>query len=409
MTTQTKPEVRAEFIVLIALMIALVALSIDAMLPALDVIAADFGVTQQNERQFVITSFFFGLTIGTLFYGPVSDSTGRKPAIYVGLALYVVGCLMCYWATSFSMLLAGRFISGMGAAGPRIVGLAMVRDGLAGAAMARVMSFTMSVFMIVPILAPSMGQLVLLYSSWHTIFLAFVVMAAIAFLLLAFRQEETLPPERRVALSFQAQASSAREFFHEPVAWAYTLTSGFLFASFIAYLGSSQQIFVDIYGQGRMFVFWFALLACGIAIAMLLNARLVMRLGMRTLSKYAMRACFGLSVVYLLAVYAFDGIPPLWLTASWLFLTMFCSGCIFGNITAMAMEPVGRIAGMAAALNGTLSSLIAVVVGGLAGLAFDGSMRSLGVTFFVTLALTIATAEYAEWRRSRSSGEKSSP
>lgn len=402
------PGTRGEFIVLIALLTALVALSIDAMLPALDAIAADFAIAEANQRQFVITSFFFGLTVGTLFYGPVSDATGRKPAIFAGLALYIAGGLLCYWADTYSVLLAGRFLSGLGAAGPRIVGLAMVRDGLSGAAMARVMSFVMSVFMIVPILAPSLGQLVLFYASWHAIFLSFIAIAAIAVLLLAFRQEETLPREKRSSLSVGTQARAAREFFATPVAWGYTLSSGFLFAAFIAYLGSSQQVFVDIYGQGKLFALWFALLAGGIALAMLLNARLVMQLGMRKLSKVAMRACFALAAVFAVLTLAWGGTPPLWVTALWLFLTFFCCGCVFGNLTAMAMEPVGRIAGMAATLNGTISSLIAVVLGGLAGQAFDGTMYSLAATFLACTLLTIVAAEFAEWSRRRG-GEKPSP
>ncbi len=407
MTTVAPPS-RLEFILLIALLTALVAMSIDTMLPALDVIAADFGVTEANQRQFVITSFFFGLTVGTLFYGPISDSTGRKPAIYVGLALYAVGCIMCFAATSFSMLLAGRLISGLGAAGPRVVGLAMVRDGLSGAAMARVMSFVMSVFMLVPIVAPSIGQVVLLYASWHVIFVGFLAMAAIAAAILFFRQEETLPPARRVALSLPNMVGSAHEFFRHPVAWSYTLASGFLFASFISYLGTSQQIFVDIYGQGKLFALWFALFAVAIALAMLVNARLVMKLGMRRLSKHALRACLILALLYAIVTFAMGGVPPLWVTGAYLFLFFFCSGLLFGNFTALAMEPVGRIAGMAAALNGTISSLMAVVFGGLAGLAFDGTLRSLALSFLCASLLALAASEYAEMRRT-STREKSSP
>lgn len=405
--TAARTQVSSEFIILIALLTALVAMSIDTMLPALDMIARDFGVTEANQRQYVITSFFFGLTAGTLFYGPVSDTTGRKPAIYAGLALYALGCIMCFAATSFSMLLLGRLLSGLGAAGPRVVGLAMVRDGLAGAAMARVMSFVMSVFMLVPILAPSIGQLVLLYASWHVIFVGFLAIAAVAAALLFFRQEETLPPERRVGLSLPVMLGSAREFFRHPVAWGYTLASGFLFASFISYLGTSQQIFVDVYGQGKLFALWFAVFAIAIALAMQVNARLVMRLGMRQLSKQALRASVVLAVVYAIITFAMAGLPPMWVTGVYLFLFFFFSGLLFGNFTALAMEPVGRIAGMAAALNGTISSLMAVVLGGLAGLTFDGTLRTLALSFLGASLLAFMASEYAE--RRRHAGEKSSP
>ena len=188
-----------EFIFLVALLTAMVAMSIDTMLPAIGTIASDFGVSDPNQRQYIITSFFAGMTIGTLLYGPISDSTGRKPAIFAGLLIFLAGSALCLFSTSFEMMLAGRALQGFGAASPRIVSMAMVRDGQGGAAMARIMSFVMSVFMLVPILAPSIGQLVLFVASWRMIFVGFIGMALIAALLLELRQEETLPREKRVA------------------------------------------------------------------------------------------------------------------------------------------------------------------------------------------------------------------
>ena len=182
-----------EFIFLVALLTALVAMSIDTMLPAIGTIASEFGVSDPNQRQYIITSFFAGMTIGTLLCGPISDSTGRKPAIFAGLLIYLAGSVLCLFSTSFEMMLAGRALQGFGAASPRIVSMAMVRDGQGGAAMARIMSFVMSVFMLVPILAPSIGQLVLFVASWRMIFVGFIGMALIAALLLQVRQEETLP------------------------------------------------------------------------------------------------------------------------------------------------------------------------------------------------------------------------
>ena len=191
----------AQFIVLVALLNAMVAMSIDTMLPAIGAIASELGASDPNSRQFIITSFFAGMTIGTLIYGPWSDSIGRKPAIYAGLVLYAVGALLCLFATSFPVMLIGRFVQGFGAASPRIVSIAMVRDGSAGAAMAKVMSFVMTVFMLVPILAPSIGQLVLVIASWRMIFAGFLVIGVIAGVWLWLGQPETLPRERRSTLS----------------------------------------------------------------------------------------------------------------------------------------------------------------------------------------------------------------
>ena len=216
-----------EFIFLVALLTATVAMSIDTMLPALGMIANDFGVSDPNRRQYIITTFFAGMTIGTLIAGPISDSTGRKPAIFGGLLIYLAGSALCLFSTSFEMLLAGRALQGIGAASPRIVSMAMVRDGQGGAAMARIMSFVMSVFMLVPILAPSIGQLVLFVASWRMIFVGFLVMAIIAAIFLEVRQEETLAREKRVAFSAGNLWAAAIEFFRYPMAWGLHDSGGF--------------------------------------------------------------------------------------------------------------------------------------------------------------------------------------
>jgi MFS transporter, DHA1 family, multidrug resistance protein len=394
--THLQPSAKKGFIVLVALLTAMVAMSIDAMLPALGVIAAEFGVQEPNSRQYIITLFFTGMLVGTLIYGPVSDSTGRKPAIFAGLAIYVAGTLLAMLSTSFAMLLAGRFLQGLGAAGPRIVSIAMVRDGQKGAAMARIMSFVMSVFMLVPILAPSFGQLALMWADWRMIFIGFLIMAAVAATLLAFRQEETLPADKRRPIAPAALASAAREFFRFPMAWGYTVAVGFIFAAFISYLGSSEQIFGESYGQHEYFALWFGALAVSIALAMLLNARLVFQLGMRNLTKYAVRTCVGVSVVYLGVALMAGGHPPLWSLAVFLFIAFFCCGILFGNYNAMALEPVGHIAGMASALNGTISSLIAIVIGGYIGQLYDGTVIPLVAGYLGLSFLALLVSETAE-------------
>jgi MFS transporter, DHA1 family, multidrug resistance protein len=390
-----------EFIALVALLTALVAMSIDTMLPALGTMAQELGAAHPNDRQFIILGFFAGMMFGTLIFGPLSDSIGRKPAVYGGLTLYILGCLICLTSTSFPVLIAGRLLQGFGAASPRVCSMAMVRDGAGGNAMARIMSFVMSVFMLVPILAPSIGQGVLLVASWRWIFAGFIVMALAAGLWLALRQEETLSPEKRNPFSVAALWSSAGEVMAHPVALGYTIAVGGIFGAFTAYLGTSQQIFAEQYDQGAYFALWFGGLAVGIAMAMILNGRFVMRLGMRQISKWALRG-FLVSWALVAIVNLFtSGHPPLPFVGALFFLSFFFSGMIFGNYNALAMEPMGHIAGMAAAISGALSSFIAVVLGGIAGRLYDGTLYSTGYTFFAFGLLALAASEWAEAGRRR--------
>ena len=386
----------AEFVALIALLTAMVAMSIDTMLPALGTMATELGANQPNDRQYIILGFFAGMMFGNLIFGPISDSMGRKPTIYWGLAIYVVGALICATAQSFPLLIIGRLIQGFGAASPRVVSMAMVRDGVAGNAMARVMSFVMSVFMLVPVLAPSIGQLVLFVTSWRWIFIGFIVAAALAATWLATRQEETLDLDKRQPFSASALAASAWEVMRHPVSLGYTLAVGGIFGAFTAYLGTSQQIFAEQYQQGDYFALWFGGLAIAIAFAMIFNGRSVMKHGMRKLSKWALRGfllCWAIMVIVNLFTH---GHPPLPFIGVMFFISFFCSGLMFGNYNAMAMEPMGHIAGMASAITSFLSSLVAVVFGGIAGYFYDGTLNPLGYTFFAFGLFALVFSEWAE-------------
>ena len=397
MTLRTTPG--REFIVLVALLNAMVAMSIDTMLPAIGLIATELGARHATDQQLIITLFFAGMTIGTLVWGPLSDSTGRKPAILVSLTLYAVGAAACLVAWNFPVLLLGRFVQGFGAAGPRIVSIAMVRDGQKGAEMARVMSFVMSVFMLVPIMAPLVGQLVLLIGSWRMIFGGFLVMAAIAAIWLARRQEETLPHEHRQQFSLASLLRAATEVVKNRVTLGYTLATGSVFGGFIAYLGTSPDIFAVQYAQGKLFALWFGFFAIGIAIAMIINGRLVLRFGMRKLSKWGLRVSMAVSALFLLLALVFGGHPPLLAMGACLFLIFFCSGMLFGNFNAIAMEPMGRIAGMAAAISGALSSLWALVLGGSAGQFYNGTVLPLAAGFAGFTVLAWVFTEWAERRQ----------
>ena len=392
----TRPN---EFIALIAVLTALVAMSIDTMLPAVGTMATELHAAQANDRQFVVLMFFLGLTFGQLVFGPLSDSIGRKSSIYIGLLIYGLGCVMCMFANNFETLMLGRLIQGFGAASPRVAALAMVRDGAKGAEMARIMSFVMSVFMLVPILAPSIGQVVLYVANWRFIFGGLFVAAALAATWLHLRQPETLHPEDRRPISVAELLDGAGQVIRNPVAMGYTLASGFIFSAFTTYLGTSQQIFAEQYQQGDKFALWFGGLAIAIALAMVLNGNLVRKIGMRVISKQALRGFIAVWTALLVFTVIYQGHPPLPVLGVLLFGSFFCSGLLFGNFNAIAMEPMGHVAGMAAAISGFLSSLMAVFLGGLAGRLYDGTLYPITIAFLGFGVMMWLSTEWAERKR----------
>jgi DHA1 family bicyclomycin/chloramphenicol resistance-like MFS transporter len=389
----------AEFIALIALSMSLVALSIDSMLPALGSIAADLGARAPNDRQLVLTVFFAGLTVGLLVYGPISDSIGRKPTMYIGVALYILGGLLCAFAPNFTVMIAGRILQGFGAGSPRIVAIAMVRDLHGGRNMARIMSFVMAIFILVPILAPSIGQAILFVAPWRAIFLMLVGIGTIFLCWFAVRQPETHPPEARVEFSAAAIFSAGRQVLAHPITLGYMLATGLIFGAFISYLGTSQQIFQEQYGLGNLFPVFFGILAAGIGAASIVNARLVMRLGMRLLSKWALRASCSLSLGFLAIAWALGGHPPLSLFMAYMLVCFFCNGLLFSNYNALAMEPMGHIAGVAAAVTGAVATLVALVTGSLIGRAYDGTVIPLVAGFALLSLAALIVTEWAERKR----------
>ncbi len=386
----------AEFVALIALLMSLVALSIDAMLPALPAIGRDLGVPRPNDTQLVITSLFLGLGLGQMIFGPLSDRIGRKPAIHAGLALFMAGCLVSILAPTFEAMIAGRVLQGIGVAGPRIVTVALVRDQYEGRRMARLMSFAMAVFILVPTVAPALGQWILWLGGWRAIFTTFFATGAAAFAWFAFRQPETLPAGRRRPFSPRAIGRAVGETLRIRAALGYTLAMGFVFAPFIAYLSSAQQIFQDAYGTGALFPLWFGVLALAIGGAALANGRLVMKHGMRRLSQAATGAIVLISAVAWAGAFAFSGLPPFWLFMAYLLAVFLCIGLLFGNLNALAMEPLGHIAGVGAAVVASLATFISVPLGALVGQSFDGTIHAQVGAFAVFGAATFAAMRWAE-------------
>ena len=382
--------------ILIALIISLVALSIDAMLPALPDIAADLMFEDANDAQYIITMLFIGMGIGQIIFGPLSDSIGRKPAINLGFVVFILGCLMSINAQDFNDMMVGRFFQGLGAAGPRIVSIALVRDRFAGRQMARVMSFVMTIFILIPIIAPSIGQLIVNFSTWHSIFVLFLVLTVVAMTWFSLRQPETLPRENRISFSPAQMMSDIKSICAIPAAMGYTITMGFIFGAFIGYLSSAQQILQTQYALGNQFAIYFGVLAASIGLASLVNAKLVMRFGMRRLSRAAMTVTALLSVPFFLLALYYQGHPPLAQLMAYLLCVFFFFGIMFGNLNALAMEPLGHIAGLGSALVGSISTLMSVMLGIIVAGAYDGTILPLVASFAVLSFLGLVSMHWTE-------------
>ena len=394
--TPGRPPLRpGEFVPLIALLMSLVALAIDAMLPALPAIGRDLGAARPNDVQFVITAAFLGLGLGQMIFGPLSDRIGRRPAIHAGLALFAAGCLMSVFAPDFETMIAGRVLQGFGAAGPRVVVMALVRDRYEGTRMARILSFAMAVFILVPAVAPALGQAVQWLGGWRAIFFAFLAVAGVAFAWFGLRQPETLLPARRRPFSLRAIGAGVLEVLRIRASLGYTLATGFVFAAFVTYLSCAQQVFQEAYTTGALFPLYFALLALAIAAASLANGRLVTTYGMQRLVRAATMTMALLSAAGWAAAFAFGGLPPLWLFIACLFAVFLCIGLLFGNLIALAMEPLSHIAGVGSAVVSSLSTFISIPLGAAVALSFDGTIYPLTAAFAVFGAAAWAAIRWA--------------
>lgn len=371
------------------------ALSIDSMLPALTRIGAELGAGSENQAQFVISALFLGLGLGQMLYGPLSDRFGRKPAIQLGLGVFVLGSVLSIFATSFSMMLAGRVLQGLGVAGPRIVTVAMVRDRFVGNDMARIMSLVMALFLLVPTVAPAIGQAILLVASWRWIFGMLLTVGLIGWVWLVLRQPETLKPEHRRPLSFGTIARGAIETFRNRTTAGYALAAGLILGAFLVFLSTAAQMLQGQYALGNMFPVYFAALALTQGAASLLNSRLVMRFGMRFLTRVAILGVILTSSAFFIVATSMAGHPPFWALMVYLLILFFCIGLLFGNLNALAMEPLGHMAGIGASAVGTVTTLMAVSLGASVGLLYDGTVLPLVGGFVVLGSLSFAAMLFA--------------
>ena len=386
------PISRTEFIALCAMMFATIAFSIDAMLPALPEIGRELSPDNLNRAQLIITSFVLGMGLGTLFAGPLADAFGRKPVLIAGALLYSACAFLGWQSDSLELVLAARLFQGIGAAGPRVVTLAIIRDLVSGREMARIVSFVMMVFTLVPAIAPTLGAGIIALSDWRGIFLAFIAFSMVSILWLGLRLPEPLAREDRRPLRLALLWSGLLEMLRLPVVRASVIIQCFSFAVLFATISSVQQVYDITFGRGDEFPYWFGAIALISGSASFLNARLVMRLGMRYIVTLALGTQIGLSAMMIL-LDLWVPVGPLLFAAFlvWNTSIFFQVGLSLGNLNAMAMEPLGHMAGTAASVMGAIATIFGAALAVPVGLAFDGTPLPLamGVCAFSIAGFTV--------------------
>jgi DHA1 family bicyclomycin/chloramphenicol resistance-like MFS transporter len=368
-----------EFVAMCAALAAVAAMSIDILLPALPAIGKAFGIVDENTRQLVVLVFAVTLSVGQLFYGPFADRFGRKPLLFVGLVLYLVGSVLAMFMREFSWFLGMRLVQGLGAAALQVVTMAVIRDCFAGQAMGRVLTFIFTTFMIIPIVAPSLGQLIEFAAGWKGVFIFNVVAGALLLGWMGLRLRETLAIADRRSLSFRSLFGAFGEICTNRVTAGYAVASTVTLVSLFAYIVSVQQVYAELYGLGTLFPLAFGGSSIGAAVAALFSARLVRHFGMRPVAHGAL-AIFTASglILFLLAL---AGNPPFWTTFALVSLCMMTFGVLQGNINAIAMEPLGHIAGTASSLYGVVTMTIGTILGGVVGQAYNGTVVPLAFAF----------------------------
>ena len=395
---------RPEFIALMAALMALNALAIDVMLPALPYMGEALGVANENERQFVITAYMIGMGVAQLAFGPLTDRFGRRAPLLAGIGVYVVAVVIAAFAPSFIMLLVLRFIQGLGAASVRVITTAVVRDRYSGREMAEVMSLVFMVFMAIPVIAPSIGQVLLLTGPWQAIFLFMGGLALVFWLWTFMRLPETLPLDKRRPLSLKGVTEGFHIVFTNRVAISYGLAGMFLFGALFGFISSSQQIYVDIYGLGVYFPVAFALVAGLMAVSSFTNSRVVRKLGMRRLSHGAMLTFTVVSGIWL--AFAMSGFLPLWLFFGLLCIIMFSFGWSASNMNSLSMEPLGAVAGTAASVFGFIQTVGGALIGGYIGQLFDGTTIPTAAGYFTMGVMALVFILIAEKGRLFGVGEQ---
>ena len=384
-----------ERIALYALLTSLTAFSIDALLPALRAIGAEVGAAPPLSTQHVVSLFVFGMVFGELLLGPLSDAMGRKRALLLGLAVYAFGTVVAMFAGTLETVILGRFLQGIGVAGPKIATRAMIRDQFEGDAMARVMSFMFTLFIFVPMLAPVAGQGLLAITGWRGVFVAYLAMAGLVGLWLALRQPETLPMDRRIPFRPRLLLRNGMRILACRRVTSLVVATGLVFGAQLLYLGTAADLFLDAYGIERAFPVFFAIFASSIGLASFLNGRLVQRHGMDRMARFGFRGLITAGLLLTFISLVWSGRPPLALFMALGFAAFFAVGVVFGNLNAMAMRSLGQMAGLGASLVASLSSLVATIFAIALGSIYTGTTLALATGFLLAGLLGLLLVEMA--------------
>jgi len=387
---QNKPTFEFEFVALMASLMSIVALSIDALLPALPEIGEALGVADPNDNQKLVTMIFLGLGFGQLIFGPLSDSFGRKPIVYVGFTLFIIATFICITTKSFEIMILGRVLQGVGLASPRTLSIAMIRDSYSGDFMAKILSIVVMVFILVPVIAPTLGQFLLNYYNWESIFYVNLLFGLIVMLWFWKRQPETLSNQNKIKFTPLLFVNGTKEFIKHKHAVGFTLVSGFITGSFMVYLSTAQQIFEQQYNLGDKFPYIFASLAIAVGLATFLNSRYVIKFGMWRIAFAGTIAYCIISLLYI--VLYWSGVnPSIEILITFFALQFFAIGFLFGNLRSLAMQPLGHIAGIGAAINGFVSTVMAVPIANYIGGFVSDSVLPLfiGFSIFGILSLLV--------------------
>lgn len=386
---QKEEQFKFEFIALMASLMSIVALSIDALLPALPEIGNHLSVVNTNNNQLLITMIFLGIGFGQLLFGPLSDSFGRKPIVYIGFALFIVASIICVTTKSFEIMIIGRILQGVGLSSPRSIALSMIRDLYSGNYMAKVMSIIVMFFILVPVVAPTLGQWLITIFNWQSVFYFNLIFGIAIMVWFWLRQPETLPKEKRIKFSPHLFVDGIKEFVKHKEAVAFTFVSGFITGSFMVYLSTSQQIFQEQYDLAELFPYIFASLAISVGLATYLNSRLVERYGMYKMAFVAAIAYFVVSILYVILFYSGNN-PSIFVLLGFFGLQFFAVGFLFGNLRAIAMQPLGHIAGIGAAINGFVSTVLAVPIANYIGSFVSTSVLPLFIGFSIFGLLSVS-------------------
>ena len=370
-----------ELVIMVAALMSLNALAIDIMLPALSEISDFYSLTRDNDQQLVIFAYIAGFGAPQLVFGPISDRFGRKGLLRICLVAYALAGIACIMTTSFATLLLMRFVQGVFASGVRVIAVSIVRDLLAGRAMARIMSLVMTVFMVVPILAPTIGAGVMLVAPWQWTFALLSIAAMLALVWIQIRLPETLPIEDRQPLSPSQTGRAYWQVLTTRITFGYMCASGVIFGALFAFVAASEQIFTDVFGQHETFALWFAGVAGALAISNFLNSRIVEKFGMRRISHTVLLTFIALALANVVTLLTIG--EHLWLFYPLFCLTFGCFGMLGANFTALAMEPQGKIAGTASAAYGFASTTFASLIGYLVAGQFNGTVAPFMMGFVV--------------------------